>query len=81
MSKFTLSILIATTILINSGCMTTEGVDYTPSKNAEGYVSIKEHNFQIWLKNQKAVAGGGGFYETAECPDGHGHGHAMINSN
>ena len=52
MSKLVLSLIITTTILVNSGCMTTEGVDYTPSDKNAGYVSIKEHNFQIWLKNQ-----------------------------
>jgi hypothetical protein len=79
MNKLVLSLLVTTTILVNSGCMTTEGVDYTPSNNAEGYVSIKEHNFQIWLKNQKGIGGSEGFYGNNECPDGHGH--AMINSN
>ena len=79
MSKLVLSLLIATTILINSGCMTTEGVDYTPSDNNDGYVSIKEHNFRIWLKNQKEIGGSGGFYGTEECPDAHGH--AMLISN
>tara|TARA_A100001037_G_scaffold244817_1_gene226008 strand:+ start:127427 stop:127669 length:243 start_codon:yes stop_codon:yes gene_type:complete len=74
MSKLVLSLLIATTILVNSGCMTTEGVDYIPSDKNDGYVSIKEHNFRIWLKNQKAIGGSEGFYGNDECPDAHGHG-------
>ena len=75
MNKVALNILIITTILINNGCMTTEGIDYNPSNNnTPKYVSIKEHNFQIWLKNQNAIGGNKGFYGVGECPDGFGHG-------
>ena len=69
-----LNIIIITTILLNNGCMTIDGVDYTPSNNDTfKYVSIKEHNFQIWLKNQKSIGGNKGFYAIAPCPSNMGH--------
>tara|TARA_B100000029_G_C17551792_1_gene950358 strand:- start:1710 stop:1952 length:243 start_codon:yes stop_codon:yes gene_type:complete len=80
MNKIALNILIATTILLNNGCMTMEGIDYTPSNNnTDKYVSIKEHNFQIWLKNQNEFVGNKGFYGLGECPDAHGHGMTASN--
>lgn len=75
MNKIALNILIITTILINNGCMTTEGIDYNPSNNnTDRYVSIKERNFQIWLKNQNAIGGNKGFYTELDCPSHMGHG-------
>lgn len=80
MNKIALNILIATTILLNNACMTMEGIDYTPSNNnTDKYVSIKEHNFQIWLKNQNGFVGNKGFYSIEECPDAHGHGMTASN--
>ena len=71
MNKIAINILIATTILINNGCMTIDGVDYTPSNNDTiKYVSIKERNFQIWLKD---IGGNKGFYAIAPCPSNMGH--------
>ena len=75
MNKIALNILIITTILINNGCMTTEGIDYNPSNNnTDRYVSIKERNFQIWLKNQNAIGGNKQFYTEVDCPSHMGHG-------
>ncbi len=80
MNKIALNIIIITTILMNSGCMTMEGIDYTPSNNnTDKYVSIKEHNFQIWLKIQNGFVGNKGFYGLGECPDAHGHGMTASN--
>lgn len=80
MNKIALNILIVAGILINNGCMTMEGIDYTPpNNNTDKYVSIKEHNFQIWLKNQNEFVGNKGFYGLGECPDAHGHGMTASN--
>ena len=80
MNKIAINILIATIILLNNGCMTMEGIDYTPSNNkTDKYVSIKERNFQIWLKNQNAIGGNKGFYGLGACPDIHGHGMTASN--
>tara|TARA_Y100001934_G_C12030181_1_gene621004 strand:- start:121 stop:354 length:234 start_codon:yes stop_codon:yes gene_type:complete len=75
MNKIALNILIATTILANNGCMTIDGVDYNPANNnTDKYVSIKERNFQIWLKNQNAIGGNKQFYTEVDCPSHMGHG-------
>ena len=67
-------------MFICTGCQTTEGIDYTPSNNnTDKYVSIQEHNFQIWLKNQNELSGNKGFYGLGECPDVHGHGMTASN--
>ena len=77
MNKIAINILIITTILMNSGCMTTEGVDYTPSNNqTDQYISISEHNFNKWLQNRNEIGGNKGFYGIGECPQGHSHEHS-----
>ena len=75
MNKIAINIMIITTILMNSGCMTTEGVDYTPSNNeTDQYISISEHNFNKWAQNRNEIGGNKGFYTELDCPNHMGHG-------